>query len=386
MKILVPHQVPYEKVRYHECIDHHTHDVWYFAGKTKLSEIPSHIRCHRVVVPDGEDMFGFIGRTVSIIERFDHVLALSEFGIREAVELREQLGLPGPSRTLIDRVRDKSKMKDRLHGQGIRVPKWIDGSVPDSSVRALRDGWDGPTILKPKCGASSEGVELFDSFGVALAALQCKADTSAWEIEEYITGQILHADGIVDGSKVLSLTVSKYIGTPLEFVGGRPLASVQVEVSDALSDYVQDVIAAVPIEVGAFHLEFFEHRGEYVFLEVANRLGGGGIVDVHRLSAGVNIPAFEIALRLGLPLPDKCEATGKYHGFIMASEGNQSTNGLPDCLLRPEIDQVVVNDPLAIPSDRVSYRTSELALYAELSHSDPTVLAAIADQVIKSIS
>src|ERR1700722_2712755 len=109
MKNLVPHQVPYEKVQYHECIDHEQHDIWYFGSATKLAEIPASIKCRPVVVPDGHDLFDFIAESVSANDRFDHVLALSEFGIREAVVLRKQLRIPGPSRAVVERVRNKSK-------------------------------------------------------------------------------------------------------------------------------------------------------------------------------------------------------------------------------------------------------------------------------------
>jgi hypothetical protein len=176
----------------------------------------------------------------------------------------------------------------------------VSGEAPDR-IPAL---WKGPTILKPRDGASSENVIRFESRREAIEAIQEgrlpieRFRPEGYEIEEFIEGPILHIDGLVQYGKILTVLGSRYLGTCLGFAEGEPLGSVQLDPvrSVALFDWAQRVISAVEIRTGSFHLEAFQTPGGPVFLEIGARVGGADVVDTFELSTGIHLPSAELSL------------------------------------------------------------------------------------------
>lgn len=386
MKILVVHQVPYRKIDYHLAIDHEAHDVTYVGRAERIAELPEGLRCERFEVGPSDDLAGWIIENVSPSEGFEQLLSLSEDGVLLGWRVRRHLGIEGPSLERLRRVRDKVSMKEALEGSGVRYPRFVAAdAVPEEGELP----WTGRTVLKPRQGASSKEVVIHETAEAALAAGRTLDDPGGFELEEYVDGDVLHADGLVQDGELVNVVFSRCVRTPLDFAQGTPIASHQIQHDDRHRAFVERVLKALEIDTGCIHLEFFETKEqELVFLEVANRLGGAGIVTSHLRHTGVHLPSHEIAIRLGWPRPKPQPASGRYHGFaIFPGHQLKPEDGyeveVPDHIRNhPWVDKVHSLDGRQPLPDHISYQEWEIPVFIEASHPDPGVLRQILGEFI----
>jgi len=373
---------------YHLGIDHDRHDVTYIGYPQRMEDLPGELRCRRIELGSDDDLVeGTVART-SREDGFEKILALSEFGMLESWRVRQHLGIAGPSLAQVERVRDKVAMKEALADSGIRYPRF----VPVPSVRGQLP-WSGKTVVKPRRGASSEGVSVHRTAKVALTAYAKLPNQVDYQLEEYVEGDIFHADGLVCDGVLVNLVVSKYVNKPIDFVDGRPLGSYQLPHNERHHAFVARVVEALGIEAGCLHLEFFETAGqELVFLEVANRMGGAGVVGAHARHCGIHLPSHEIAIRLGLQRPEPMQPSGRYHGWLVFSGHHLGARGphlisVPNNLrVHPCVDNLYIlgsHEPLP---DHITYQEWLAPLFIEASHSDPMVLGEFFQECVNSIS
>ncbi|MFD3874615.1 acetyl-CoA carboxylase biotin carboxylase subunit family protein [Streptomyces sp. NPDC058623] len=388
MRILVIHQVPYRKISYALGIDHELHDVTYIGFPERMADLPADLLCRRIELTPDEDLVEGIRVRTSRQDGYEKVLSLSEFGILEAWHVRQHLGIAGPSLSRTERVRDKVRMKEALVDSGIRHPRFV-ATPPSSGLLP----WSGRTVLKPRQGASSEGVTIHDTPREAIAAHGELAQQEDFQLEEYIDGDVLHADGLVRDGVLVDLVVSKYLGKPVDFASGAPLGSHQIPYEEHYRHFAVQVISALEIEEGCIHLEFFETSDrELVFLEIANRMGGGGILDSHRRHTGVHLPSHEIAIRLGFERPQVEPSSGRYHAWLVfpghhlpAGQGHAIT--VPEQLRdHPCVDELYVLPPTQPLPDEITYQEWLVPVFVEASHEDAGTLRAFLDECTRAIS
>lgn len=388
MKILVIHQVPYRKIPYHLGLDHDRHDVTYIGHPERMADLPADLRCRRIELDAGEDLVAGVTARTSRSDGYEKLLSLSEFGMLQSWHVRQHLGLDGPSLERIERVRDKVSMKRALADSGIRHPRFEEAP---STCEALP--WSGRTVIKPRQGASSEGVTIHDSARQALAAYWRLADRRDFQLEEYVDGDILHADGLVSDGALIEVAISRYVNKPVQYLDGVPLASGQLaDPHGRYRDFAERVVKALEIESGCIHLEFFETGdGELVFLEVANRMGGAGVGNAHERHSGVHLPSHEIAIRLGLERPERAAPSGRYHGWL-AFPGHHLERGVGHRIEVPRrlrehpcVDALFVLDPEQPLPDHITYHEWLVPVFIEASHRDPDELAAFLRDCARSI-
>ncbi|MGW7050519.1 ATP-grasp domain-containing protein [Streptomyces sp. NPDC054887] len=376
MKILVMHQVPYRKIAYHRGIDHERHTVTYIGHPHRMADLPADLPCERIVLDAEDDLVDGVCSRTSPDDGFEKVLALSECGIAEACLVRRHLGIGGPDPERVELVRDKVRMKSALAGSGLRFPRFVAEPTP---CRPLP--WSGRTVLKPRQGASSEGVTVHETAREALSAYQKLADPSDFQLEEHIEGDILHADGLVADGLIVDLAVSRYVNKPVEYADGTPLGSHQETVSPVQRAFAEKVVEVLGITEGSLHLEFFETGdAEPVFLEVANRVGGAAVVPMHERHTGVHLPSHEIAVRLGLERPPVGRPSGRYHGWI-AFPGHHLPAGAKRRTVLPAglREHPCVDRVHALPDDQetpghITYQEWEVPVFVEASHEDSAQL------------
>lgn len=333
MKILIMHTVPYRRMEYHRALDHGAHDVTYVGTAARMADLPAGLRCERLVIPGVAKRHVEINAIVSAADGYEMVMALSEFDLHEAGEVREHLGIPGPRYDELLKFKDKILMKRLVAAAGLRSPRNIDLRAVEKGAPVASVPWEGRTILKPTLGASSIGVHVFGSPREALAFVVRPENDEYYadgEIEEFVEGPILHVDGVMDGGAPRLIVASRYVNTPLEYAwGSKPLGSAQFRMSDQYRAFFLDCLRAVGIVDGAFHLEVIEGPEELVFLEVANRAGGADVIPATEASTGVHLPTEEIdvliraqARRLGRPLPggpvrEVTKTEGPWFGWLV---------------------------------------------------------------------
>ncbi|UQW99645.1 ATP-grasp domain-containing protein [Streptomyces sp. RerS4] len=377
MKILVVHQLPYRKADYRRAIDHRRHAVTYIGEPDRLADLPADLPCTRLEIGAGEDVVQAVLARLGPADGYERVVSLSEFGVVAACRIREHLGIEGPSLAQTLRVHDKVGMKAALEGSGVRCPRFVAAPPPGDQLP-----WSGRTVLKPRRGTCSEGVIICETAEEAVRRFRALADPDGYEVEEFVEGDILHADGIVDQGRLVHCVVSRYVNRPADFAAGMPLGSYQTPHDERHHDFVARTVRALGITSGSVHLEFFETPvGELVFLEIANRMGGAGVITAHLRHTGVHLPSYEIAQCLGEEAPRPAGSSGRFHGWLV-HPGHQLAPGadhfvrLPERLLNhPCVDRVHRLLPTDPAPRHITYQEWLVPLALEASHRDPAVLA-----------
>lgn len=330
MDILIIHKMSYGKIEYHRGIDHDAHDVTYIGTAKALANIPSDLRCTRL---ERGEKRAVHEEVIAVLERtgasFDRVISLSEYELLDAARVRAHFGIPGPSLAQVNLVRDKVAMKHAVARAGLRVPRYMALAEALRAPRAME--WPGATVLKPVDGAKSEDVRVFDSPAALVEAVSARRagvarldreqpDIAGYEVEEFVSGPVIHFDGLVCNGRLHVLVASDYLNTCLGFAEGQPLGSCQRPLASGERSWVEQVLKAVQIDAGSFHLEAIVQDGEPVFLEVANRFGGAEVVATVELATGVHLPTEELATlttgRPALPSEALITAEGHYGWFV----------------------------------------------------------------------
>ncbi|MFF3322809.1 acetyl-CoA carboxylase biotin carboxylase subunit family protein [Streptomyces sp. NPDC002889] len=292
------HRWDFSLGRFEELIDHERHRVSYVVdpvGATGVLADPSQI-AGLVEIGDVNDFEALCGAVREIADQVgpvDQLIAVSEFTLGIAAEVREALGIPGPRPEDVAVYRNKLRMKELVAEAGIRVPLFASCETAESAVTFARTtGF--PLILKPVSGAASMGVHRVDDEGT-LTTLLGQIDTGDYELEEFIDGTIYHVDGFAgEDSQIPFMAVSRYINDCLSFeAGGQPLGSVVVEASalrSRIEEFAQRCMSALGMTSMPFHLELFvTPDGDLVFLEIAGRIGGAEVPYLTDKLFGVNL-------------------------------------------------------------------------------------------------
>lgn len=383
VKILVLHRFPDTLVGYRALIDHDIDDVTYLSAPSRRASLPSGVRAQILERQDSsgnpEDDADQILRLLSGKPRPDRVVALSEYDLMTAALLRQAWHIPGPTPDQTRLVTDKIAMKAAVSAAGIRRPGYL------ATPFMEEPSWHGPTVLKPRSGASSSGVRVFDTPQAAMK--QAQPDE---EIEEWVAGDILHIDGVIaPGLGLIGLQASRYLGTCLAYVSGEPLGSVQVDGPSDLAEWTSRCLAAVGLESGPFHLEAIESPHGLTFLEIGARVGGADVTTAHRLTTGVDLAASHVNLLLDRPpVLDRnhVPAQGARHGwFIMPGHHLASTHCLvtgSDLIRRdPLVYRWSERGPEEPVSQVVTYADTDVAVAGVLGPGTSTDL----DRVLREI-
>jgi hypothetical protein len=295
MHILILHRISNKHIRYETGIDHSAHDVTYVATAHPLSRLPADLRCTRIERPGTGDTTEEVLAAVAGRPRPDLVIALAEVDLIVGARVRAALGVPGEREADVLPARDKVVMKSAVAKAGLRVPHFLPlTEALDTDVSELP--WKGETVLKPLDGSASKHVQVYPALADALDAIRSDGlpggtGQAGFEVEEFVAGPIIHVDGMLVDGKPVAIRASRYVGTCLAYAEGKPLGSVQIEMTPEILQWSMDCLTAVGITTSLFHLEGIETPAGPVFLEVAARFGGADVVDTFELSTGLHLPS-----------------------------------------------------------------------------------------------
>ncbi|MEU8518278.1 ATP-grasp domain-containing protein [Streptomyces sp. NBC_01216] len=198
-------------------------------------------------------------------------------------ELREELGLSGPTYDDLLPYRDKCLMKERLAGTGLRVPKFgrFDAEAHAADPAAYLDRITAevglPFVLKPVDAASADGVyKVFSA--EEFHALPADLGRS-YEYEEHIDGTMYSVNLVTRSGETVFGGVTEYLVNSTEVQKGRVNADINLIDSDPrvprMVAFAETVLDALGRLDGGSHLELFHTKDdELVFLEVGARFKG----------------------------------------------------------------------------------------------------------------
>jgi biotin carboxylase len=229
-------------------------------------------------------------------KQIDRIVPLDEYDMMLAATLREHFRLPGMGESATRLIRDKLAMRVRAREMGVPVPAFTP-VFNDEVVATFLAGTPAPWMLKPRAEASTIGIAKLTAAEDVWRHLTDLGDRrSSFLMEQYIAGDVYHADAIVADGVARFVSVQRYGRPPLDvFHDGGAARTCMLERGSAdqsaLRDLNQRVITALEVKDTATHMEFIKGRddGQFYFLEVAARVGGAYISDVIEAATGVNL-------------------------------------------------------------------------------------------------
>jgi biotin carboxylase len=239
-------------------------------------------------------------------EHFDGVITFSESAVITVAAVAEALGLPGVGVAAARCSRNKYLMRQAYERAGAAIPRYRFVPEMDDALAAAEE-FGYPVILKPTMGAGSHFVfkvddaeQMVERFEQASKGIQnmfwvvSEADgidlgpqgllvESFLDGREYLIEAVAWDDEVYLGSVVDRITVEG--GTFDDDVHSAP-TSLGPEDLAKVHAVVKAAAHGQGLRSSVMHAEVRFHRGEPHMLEIAARVGGGGLDEIARLTAG----------------------------------------------------------------------------------------------------
>ena len=262
------------------------HEAWPRQAIDELLFMPSLLK-----QPDITYAVSYLCRTHQI----DRIVALDDYDVETAAELREHLRLPGLGSSQARLFRDKLAMRVNARRHEIAVPDFVPvlnyAQLHEFTARVAP-----PWVLKPRSEASSMGIKKIQHAEELWPLLDQLGDRlSYFVLEQFLPGDVYHVDSIIERNTVLLAAVHKYGAPPMTvYQGGGVVVSSSLSPDSAeyqaLIECNRALIAATGLSHGVTHAEFIRAHadGRYYFLEVAARVGGASIDLLVEYGTGAN--------------------------------------------------------------------------------------------------
>jgi biotin carboxylase len=228
--------------------------------------------------------------------RFDRIVALDEFDLETAAQLREHMRIRGMGVTASAYYRDKLAMRIGAQESGFLVPEFCRVLNYDE-LRAYMAHVPAPWLLKPRSEASALGIRKIQEPEQLWRALDELGDRqSRFLLEQFVPGDIFHVDSIVSEGRVVFAVAHQYGRPPMQVMHeGGVFTTRTVDRSSRdwaeLTDLNARLAPALGMARGVTHGEYIKAHadGRFYFLEIAARVGGAFIADLVAASTGVNL-------------------------------------------------------------------------------------------------
>ena len=238
------------------------------------------------------------------VENFTGVITFSEAGVVAAAAIAEKLGLPGIGTEAALRSRNKLLMRQAYERAGVPHPAYRFVPTRDDALAAAAE-FGYPVILKPTLGAASQYVyradnpaELAERFEQASAGLRRMYWSNAEPDGMDLGPQGLMVESFLDGREYLMEALAwddeVYLGSVVDRITAEgknfddDVHHAPTSLAPADVARVQQVVRAATHAQGlrrsVLHAEVRFHRGEPYLLEIAARVGGGGLDMIARLT------------------------------------------------------------------------------------------------------
>ncbi len=213
------------------------------------------------------------------------------FGAYEQLQVplaqaRATLGVPGLSVAAANNFRDKSRMKDALHANGIPCARHaLARSQQEATAFGESSGY--PIVVKPPAGAGAQQtfrVENAEQLRSALGVVRPSTQQPVL-LEEFIIGEEQSLETISLDGKAVWHSLTHYYPTPLHVLENPWIQWCLVlprEVDDPRYDDIKEAarraLSALGMTTGLTHMEWFRRRdGSVAISEVAARPPGAQI-------------------------------------------------------------------------------------------------------------
>lgn len=228
--------------------------------------------------------------------KVDKIVALDDFDVEEAAELREHFRIPGMGQTTSRHFRDKLAMRVKAKADGLLVPGFT-ALFNDQEINDFTENVTPPYMLKPRFEAAAKGIIKVYSADELWRVIHGLGDRRHnFLVEQFRPGDIYHVDTLSFGGKALFTRVSQYLSTPWDVAhGGGIFRSVISKFGSndekELTKLNTEVMKAFGMQYSASHTEFIKSKedGKFYFLETSSRVGGANLAEMVEFSSGINL-------------------------------------------------------------------------------------------------
>ena len=221
----------------------------------------------------------------------DRLESLNEYWLETDALLRTEFDIPGLWVEDMQRVKRKSAMKAVFEAAGVPVARWqVLGRDGAPDARRFVDEVGYPLIAKPDVGVGAARTYVIGNDADLDAFLGDRPGLD-YILEEYLEGELLSFDGLVDRDGRIVYTSSLAYGIPvLESVRGNDMFFwIERTIAPDLDDTGRRIVRGYDLRERPFHFEFFRMPGnELVALEVNMRPPGGAVVDMWNWAGDVD--------------------------------------------------------------------------------------------------
>ncbi|MFB6434445.1 ATP-grasp domain-containing protein, partial [Bacillus thuringiensis] len=207
----------------------------------------------------------------------------------------------------------------------IRVPSFqkLSNELKDNKYLASKfSDLSFPQVLKPIEGEGSKNTYIIKDIQHFIDIIEYNdIDLDVYELEEFIEGDFYHCDSVVINGEILISEVSKYTYPNLMIMHGKNVGSLILDEEDPVRNKVLEfnskVLNALNTPDCVTHLELFlTKENELVFIEIAARPAGGGIVPSIRDAIGLDFNKIMYQIQFGDPIEISAFKQRKYAGWI----------------------------------------------------------------------
>ncbi|WMX45988.1 ATP-grasp domain-containing protein [Streptomyces roseicoloratus] len=251
----------------------------------------------------GKGVIGFLDSTLPLVAR-----------------LAEEFDLPGCSPQTLQALTDKTWARERFAESSVPGPRFrvLDAATPRDDRAAAVDGLDYPLIVKPADSSAGRGVVRAASAAELDAAWETAArftKTGSLLAEEELIGDEISVETVTVGGRTAVLACTEKLSTRDDSFVELGQA-VPARLGGALASEVHEVAAAalkaVGFDHGIAHTEMILTASGPRIIEVNPRPAGDCILDLVRLTSGVDVYDLAADLALGRPVDlDALAETGR---------------------------------------------------------------------------
>ncbi|MGE7387935.1 ATP-grasp domain-containing protein [Streptomyces sp. NPDC004126] len=218
--------------------------------------------------------------------------------------IAEEIGVPFTDAAAAETAKQKDRCREVLAAAGVDTTRYaVVGGFEEAAAFAAAGGY--PVVVKPARGSGSEGAHVVadeEQLAGVLAGAPDGAYAAGILVEEYLSGRFVSAEiGLVHG-RFLRLAVSErstwHRHEALE-TGTTIPAGISAEEHDRVMRFAEEVVGAVGLRLGVFHVEvMLGADGTPRLIELNPRIMGSCLPNLFRLAGGGDI--FELLVRIHL--------------------------------------------------------------------------------------
>nr|WP_157528307.1 hypothetical protein [Kibdelosporangium sp. MJ126-NF4]CEL18026.1 hypothetical protein [Kibdelosporangium sp. MJ126-NF4]CTQ90746.1 hypothetical protein [Kibdelosporangium sp. MJ126-NF4] len=246
------------------------------------------------------------------------LVAVTERLLLPAAELREELGIEGPTVEQTRVFRDKVRMKEHLRDNDIAVP---DFAAYERGAAVALLAKHGKLIAKPRHGAGSiDVIVITDIAGIDAFEKQFADRLDDFDVEQFIDAPLYHVNCVIHEGKVVAAMAGRTLTDTTSYLRGEHWIDVNLgpgPVLDTLLDYNSRVMGTYPWFSGATHHEMFLTEDGPVFCEIASRAGGGGTLAGFLFRTGVSLDEAIVQAQTVGTVPAISQVLDHLTGFTM---------------------------------------------------------------------